>query len=123
MEMLETGMFHAIARSARQTAARRRALFYAEAARHDVWALPGPDARRSLHGLLWLDAVDRSQTLRDELSALDPGIKVIEYAEAEAGSRVGLVMGFASIPDDLISEKVAVVAQAVERAVNNARRQ
>jgi GntR family transcriptional regulator/MocR family aminotransferase len=116
-EMLETGMFHALARSARQTAARRRALFYAEAARHDVWALPCPDTRRSLHGLLWVDAIDRPQTLRAELSALDPGIKIIVHREIEAGSRIGLVMGFASIPDDLISQHVALVAQAVERAV------
>lgn len=118
-EMLETGMFHSLARNARQTVVRRRALFDLCTARHDVWALPDADARRGLHGLLWVDAGDRLDDLRAAIAALDAGIEVASATAGRTGTDAALVLGFAAIRDDVIDHEVARVAATVERALSH----
>lgn len=119
-EMLETGMFHSLARSARQTVVRRRALFDLCTARHDVWTLPDADARRGLHGLLWVNAGHRLDNLRAAIGALDAGIEVASATTGRTGTDTALVLGFAAIRDDIINHEVARVAATVQRALSHA---
>jgi DNA-binding transcriptional MocR family regulator len=116
-EMLETGMFHSVARSARQVAQRRRTLFHECARRHPVWTLPAPEARRGLHSLLWVDTRDKLVDLRNEIGALDAGVEIAVSSAARRMNGAGLVMGFADVRDDVMGHYVARVATTVERAI------
>jgi GntR family transcriptional regulator / MocR family aminotransferase len=118
-EMLETGMFHSVARSARQVAQRRRTLFHECARRHPVWTLPAPEARRGLHSLLWVDTRDKLVDLRNEIGALDAGVEIAVSSAARRMNGAGLVMGFADVRDDVMGHYVARVAATVERAIES----
>lgn len=109
-ELLETGMFHALARSARLTAQRRRVAFYEQAARHRVWTLPPTDARRGLHGLLWIDPGAHRDAVSRTIASLDAGLDLAEHPGSRA---LALAMGFAALPDDMIADQVGRVARAI----------
>lgn len=117
-EMLETGMFHSVTRSARQTTERRRALFHLCAARHSIWTLPPTDARRGLHSLLWVDTCDTPFDLQTTLDALGMGVEVAAAPTGHPPRRAALVMGFADVQDDVMDHQLARIAATVERTVS-----
>lgn len=116
-ELLETGMFHAATRAARQIAARRCALFYRLAARYGFWWLPELQDRQGLHGILWFSpSGDDILRLRTDLCSLDAQIELVTRKANGGGLEVGLVVGFAATPDHLMETQVTALASLVARA-------
>lgn len=116
-ELLETGMFHAATRAARQLADRRCALFYSLAARHGFWSLPKREDQQGLHGILWFrSGIGDLLRVRTDLLSLDSQIELVRRESHDQGPEIGLVVGFAATPDHLIAAQVSALAEVVSRS-------